>query len=251
MNITWDADKYTSNFQFVHEYGNQVMELLDLREGKSILDLGCGNGALTKKLSDLGASVIGMDASPELLEIAKKNYPELNFLQGDATQFTLDEKVDGIFSNAVFHWIDKELQKDMLNHAAQALKFGGEFVFEFGGHGNNKKIHRALEEVFHDCGLEYEMPLYFPTIGEYAPLLEEAGFKVEYAVLFDRLTELAGGDGLRDWIYMFVKKPFEGMNEGEKESIIQEAVARLKPELYRKGKWYADYVRIRFKAIKH
>lgn len=251
MNIKWDADKYTRDFSFVHQYGNSVTELIEADKNSKVLDLGCGNGALTKVLQDKGYSVIGLDASSELLQIAKEKYPDIDFLQGDATDFTLSKPVDVVFSNAVFHWINKDKQQDMLKCVYNALKDNGEFVFEFGGYGNNQKIHKALAEVFSEYGYCYEMPFYFPTIGEYAVLLENSGFEVRYAVLFDRLTELSGENGLKDWINMFVKTPFSVVKTNEeKEEITDKAVKALKNDLFIDGKWYADYVRIRMKAVK-
>lgn len=246
MNIKWDAKGYTDNFSFVHQYGGALLELVD-GDG-TVLDLGCGNGALTKKLAERGMKAIGMDASAELLEIARQNYPELSFIFGDATDLTLPEPVDVVFSNAVFHWIDAAKQEAMLNCVYRALKPGGQFVFEFGGKGNNAMIHAALAKAFAKRGLDYAVPFYFPSIGEYAPMLERAGFRVEFARLFDRPTELKGEGGLADWIRMFVKVPFEGIEE--KNEIIREAVESLRGELYHGGKWYADYVRIRMKAVK-
>lgn len=246
MNIKWDAKGYTDNFSFVHQYGGALLEMI-AREG-TVLDLGCGNGALTQKLSERGLKAIGLDASAELLEIARANYPNLTFIHGDATDFALDEPVDVVFSNAVFHWIDAMKQPSMLACVHRALKDGGQFVFEFGGHGNNARIHAALDKAFAKRGLKYAIPFYFPSIGEYAQMLEAAGFKVEYASLFDRPTELTGDDGLADWIRMFVKVPFEGVSQ--KDEIIREAVEGLRGELYQSGKWYADYVRIRMKAVK-
>ena len=137
MNIEWDADKYTAAFSFVHQYGNSVIELIDANKGSSVLDLGCGNGALTKTLQEKGYAVKGLDASKELLDIARKNYPSIEFMQGDATAFTLSEPADVVFSNAVFHWINQEQQQDMLKCVYNALKKNGQFVFEFGGYGNN------------------------------------------------------------------------------------------------------------------
>ena len=72
MNIQWDAEKYTSNFSFVHKYGNSVTELIEAPEGSRVLDLGCGNGALTGVLKDQGFQVIGLDDSKDLLSVAKK-----------------------------------------------------------------------------------------------------------------------------------------------------------------------------------
>lgn len=251
MNINWDAEKYTSDFSFVHQYGNSVMELIDADKNCTVLDLGCGNGALSKALQDKGYIVKGIDASKDLLNVAKKNLPNIEFMQADATSFSLSEPVDVVFSNAVFHWIDKERQQDMLKCVNNALKENGQFVFEFGGHGNNQLIHSALSKRFSEYKYNYSMPFYFPTIGEYATLLENTGFSVKYAVLFDRLTELKGEDGLKDWINMFVKTPFSDIHNADvKEAIIDKAVDDLRKVLYIDGKWFADYVRIRMKAIK-
>ena len=251
MNINWDADKYTSDFSFVHQYGESVTELIDVDNNSMLLDLGCGNGALTKALQDKGYIVKGIDASKELLDIARKNYPGIEFIQADATSFSLQEPVDVVFSNAVFHWIDKERQQSMLKCVHNALKENGQFVFEFGGYENNQLIHSALAKVFSEYGYIYKMPFYFPTISEYATLLENTGFRVKYAVLFDRPTELKGENGLKDWINMFVKTPFTVIeNEDVKEAMIDKAVDNLRDVLYKDGKWYADYVRIRMKAIK-
>lgn len=251
MNIKWDADRYTENFSFVHQYGNSVLELIDADQDSTILDLGCGNGALSKTLQDKGFAVKGIDASKELLDIARKNYPGIEFIQADATNFSLQEPVDVVFSNAVFHWIDKERQQDMLKCVYNALKENGQFVFEFGGCGNNQLIHGALAKIFSEYSYPYKMPFYFPTISEYSTLLENAGFRVRYAILFDRPTELTGENGLKDWINMFVKTPFSIIEtEQDKETIIDKVIEVLKNDLYIDNKWYADYVRIRIKAMR-
>lgn len=97
MNIEWNAEKYTEDFSFVHQYGNDVADLIDLKTGSTVLDLGCGNGALTEQLKNKGFHVIGIDASEELLNIARRNYPDTDFIKADATSFSLDESVDAVF----------------------------------------------------------------------------------------------------------------------------------------------------------
>ena len=248
MNIEWDAEGYKRDFSFVHQYGEDVLGLIEGGTEQRIVDLGCGNGALTKKLAEKGFSVMGIDASEDMLKLARQQYPELTFRQGDALTFTLEEKVDVIFSNAVFHWIDGEKQEQLLQNIASQLKPGGQLVCEFGGKGCAERVHAMLESCFSERGLSYRRVFYFPTIGEYAPILEKCGLRVEYAVLFDRPTPQKTEDGLRDWIHMFVKEPFQGIGEETKEEIIQETVDKLRPVLYHDSTWIVDYVRIRIRA---
>ena len=251
MNTHWDGEKYTLDFSFVHQYGESVTELIEADRNHTILDFGCGNGALSKVLYDKGYVVKGIDVSQELLGIARKNYPDIEFMQADATNFLLEQPVDVVFSNAVFHWIDREQQQSMLKCVYHALKKNGEFVFEFGGYGNNQLIHSMLKEVFSEYRYVYKMPFYFPTISEYTTLLENTGFRVKNAILFDRLTELKGENGLKDWLNMFVKTPFSVVdNEDEREEMKDRTVDNLRNILFKDGKWYADYVRIRMRAIR-
>lgn len=247
-NIKWDSNNYTRNFSFVHEYGQEVMNLLDCKTGMTVVDLGCGNGQLTKQLSDKGMDVIGIDQSEEMLTLARKSYPQIEFICADATSFTLDKKVDAIFSNAVFHWIDN--QDDLIRNIVEQLKEGGQLVCEFGGYGNTDLIHAALEREFQRRGLQYIRNFYFPTIGEYTSRLEAHGLQVRYAILFDRPTKQVGEDGLANWIRMFNMLPFQRLDKVEQEHIIQCVVDELRPVLFEDGNWYADYVRIRIKAIK-
>ena len=250
MNQEWNAEKYVSDFSFVSGYGNDVAELIDKEKVKSILDLGCGNGTLTDMLRKKGFRVIGMDSSAEMIEAARAQYPDIDFICGDAADLSLRDPVDAVFSNAVFHWINKERQPNMMECVYRALNGGGQFVFEMGGIGNNKLIHSALAKAFESAGMEYKMPFYFPSIGEYSSMLERAGFKVRYASLFDRPTALKGENGLRDWINMFINIPFSGVDEKTKSDIIRRAVETLSNELLKDGIWYADYVRLRIKAVK-
>lgn len=250
MNIQWDAGKYAQDFAFVPKYGEALLELLDRETVHTVLDLGCGGGALTEQLVQAGYAVCGMDADASQLKLARQRCPNVRFFQGDATDFSLETPVDAVFSNAVLHWIDRERQPDALRCISRALRAGGQFVFEMGGAGCGAQIHRALRRAFEGRGLAYHMPFYFPTIGEYAPLLEQAGLRVTYATLFDRPTTLKGEQGMEGWIRMFVKEPFAAIPPMLADEIIREAVEALRPSLYQNGVWTADYVRLRCKAEK-
>ncbi len=250
MNIAWNAEAYAQNFAFVPQHGTELIALLDKATAHTVLDLGCGNGVLTKRLSDEGFAVKGIDASDAQLQLARQHYPEISFCKGDATNFTLENPVDAVFSNAVLHWINREKHPEMLRCVCRALKTGGQFVFECGGFQNAAQIHTSLRQAFANRQLPYRFSCYFPTIGEYAPLLEQAGFQVTYAALFDRPTPLKGETGLADWIQMFIKEPFVGLSVDLQAEIVDETVEALRPSLYKNGIWIADYVRLRCKAIK-
>lgn len=248
MNIDWNAKLYKERFSFVPSYGEDVLKLLTVKPGSYVIDLGCGNGTLTEKLHSLGYKVTGIDASDAMLESARRDHPDLRFQQGDASSFHPEEPADAIFSNAVFHWIDAQKQQKMLVNIAKNLRPGGELVFEFGGHGCAEAVHSTLEQIFQEHGRTYLRMFYFPTIGQYAPLVENAGMRVEYAVLFDRPTPQKRT--LKDWIRMFDTKPFEDISEAEAEDIVNEAEERLRSRLMVDGIWYVDYVRIRMRARK-
>lgn len=251
MNITWDAKGYTSGFAFVHQYGEGVLDLIDAAPGSHVVDLGCGNGALSEKLIARGYRVTAIDASSDMLAQARALHPDIAFVQADATDFTLSEPADAIFSNAVFHWIDRDRQPLLAASLARNLRPGGQLVCEFGGYGCAERVHSALERAFAARGLTYPRVFYFPTIAQHAPILEAAGLRVTYAVLFDRPTPQQGEDGLERWIRMFVKAPFEGIAPDMQDAIIGEAVASLRETLRREdGTWFVDYVRIRIKAVK-
>lgn len=249
MNQNWNAEGYSSGFSFVYKYGEDVLNLLQ-GEIKSVLDLGCGTGILTNALAERGYDVLGLDASGEMLTKARESYPSLRFIQADAADFELEAPVDAVFSNACLHWIDSSRQQMMMKCVNRALKPGGQFVFEMGGYRCGGMIHDKLAEIFAQHGREYVMPFYFPKIGEYAGLLDDAGLTVKYAVLFDRPTKLSGDNGLADWIRMFVNRPFEGIAEDEHEEIIRETVEGLMDRLCDGGVWYADYTRLRMRAVK-
>ncbi len=250
MNIKWDAGTYTDNFSFVHRYGEDVTGLIDAGPDSLVVDLGCGNGALTEKIHGMGYRVLGIDASADMVSQAKRMHPELEFKVGDATEFTLDEKADVIFSNAVFHWIDADKQDRLAENLSANLKPGGSLVCEFGGRGCAETVHAALERNFGKRGLDYKRAFYFPTIGEYAPILERAGLRVDHAVLFDRPTPQKSESGLEGWIRMFVKTAFLNVPKETADAIIRETVDELYGTLYKDGIWFVDYVRIRLRARK-
>ncbi|MDY7081861.1 MAG: hypothetical protein SXQ77_05505, partial [Halobacteria archaeon] len=121
---------------------------------------------------------------------------------------------------------------------------------EMGGNGNISTIISALEDELSARDYDYTNPWYFPRLGEYTSLLENTGFEVRYARLFDRPTRLKGDDGLRNWLEMFGDTFFAEVPGDEADEIIDAVEDELRDELYdaENGDWVADYRRLRFVA---
>lgn len=209
MNITWQAENYKDNFSFVHQYGEDVLNLITGDTKQFVVDLGCGNGVLTQKLSERGFRVLGIDDSSEMLAIARQQYPDLEFLQGNAVNFQLKEKADVIFSNAVFHWIDGNRQEEMLRNLSCQLKPGGQLVCEFGGKGCAEQVHAALEELFRERGLSYLRFFYFPGIGSILLLWKNAGSRLLTPFFSTGLLRRKTKTGWRNGSACSIKSPLK------------------------------------------
>ena len=248
--MKWDTEFYDRKHSFVTKYGEDVLALLDAKPGERILDVGCGSGHLTKQIADAGAEVIGIDSSPDMIATAKATYPSLKFLVADASGFSFDQPFDAIFSNAALHWVERA--EEAVICMARALKPGGRFVIEMGGKGNIAGIATELERAIRrQHGREVKATNYFPSIGEYASLLEKHGIEVTSAVLFDRPTKLEGGEeGLANWIRMFRRELLAVYSDEEQQAIFAEVKTALRERLFRDGDWFADYRRLRIVAFK-
>jgi trans-aconitate methyltransferase len=246
----WDPALYDQKHSFVFEYGRSLVSLLNPQAGERILDLGCGPGQLTRAISESGADVIGIDNSAKMIATARAHYPELKFEQADARSFTFPYLFDAIFSNAALHWIlDAE---SVVRCISRSLRPGGRFVAEFGGKRNIGRIEDALRETLRRYGRGDEGAWwYYPTIAEYAALLERHGLIVTFATLQDRLTKLEDGEaGLRNWIEMFKGELFSDIDPIKKAEILTSVENKLRPTLFGEGCWHADYRRLRIVAFK-
>ena len=246
----WDASLYQKNYGFIWQYGENLIDLLAPQPGERILDLGCGTGQLTTKIAKTGAEVVGIDRSPEMIATARQNYPELLFEVADARQLQFSQPFDAVFSNAVLHWI---LEPDAaIRSIHQALKPGGRFVAEFGGKGNVNGVVTALKEALVALGCSIDSNLwYFPSISDYTTRLEQHGFEVTYAALFDRPTALESGEtGLVNWLQMFAEKFIGGLPNEQQTEVMRSIETRLRPLFFQNGIWTIDYRRIQIRAIR-
>ncbi|MBM3726064.1 MAG: class I SAM-dependent methyltransferase [Acidobacteria bacterium] len=247
MSQSWDAGLYQSQHAFVWKAGEDLVAMLDPKPGEWVLDLGCGTGQLTALIARSGARVVGADHSAAMLEKARANAPGVEFVEADAASFRFDQQFDAVFSNAVLHWVKDA--EDAVCAIADALRPGGRFVAEFGGFGNTRRVLEAVERASARLGRTVESPWYYPTIGEYAAILERRGLEPELMMLFPRDSVLDDPeDGLRNWLRMFGARLMAGIPAEEIEEFLRLVEDDARPALRRDGRWFIDYRRLRLKA---
>lgn len=251
--ITWNANLYDEQHHFVSDFGQDLVSLLAPEKGEKILDAGCGTGTLAGEIATMGADVQGIDLSPTMIEKAKAAYPHIPFQVADLTDFELDQRFDAVFSNATLHWVKPPEAALLCIH--RHLVPGGRLVFEMGGHKNVAHIIRAIQQALQENGYKGRIDetgsWYFPSVAQYTTLLEQQGFEVQMVQYFERPTRLNGLDGMAKWIEMFGLYLFEGIEDNNAvEHLIQVAVEKLRPTHFRDGQWWADYRRLRIKAVK-
>jgi SAM-dependent methyltransferase len=237
----------SNDVRFIRDYGLRVIELLDPSVGESILDLGCGDGQLSAVLEAKGARVTGVDIDASMLDTARNRGIDARFMDGQALDFPAE--FDAVFSHASIHWMP-EVDK-VFAGVWRALKSGGRFVAETGSHRNIAAIHTAMiaSLLQFDVAPERIPRFYYPAADECCDLLEASGFAVTTIQAFPRPTPLPGG--MRAWFQMFGQPFFHTVQEDRREEAMAYAERLLGPVLRTgRGDWVADYVHLRFKAIK-
>jgi len=264
----WNSNLYDGSYAFVSELGKAMIDLLQPQQKERIIDLGCGTGDLAAKIAGSGATVVGIDASYDMLRKAREKwtgaFPDIRFEQADILDLSRYSGFDAAFSNATLHWIPEASQA--AKQIAGVLKQGGRFVAEFGGYRNVEQISRFLTEAAAAAGLSIEYPWYYPKADEYRAVLEEVGFEVQMLQWFRRPTDL-GPDGLANWYSMFVKGWWNPVihedDKGRDDSAVRyrerQSFEHIRDEVFktavdnyarsRNGNT-ADYVRLRVVATK-
>ena len=241
----WSADRYRYNAWFTPALATDVVALLNVQSDEHVLDLGCGEGTLTEELVARGAKLVGIDTSPEFLEAAHSRGVRARYMDAQALEF------NGIF-DAVFSHASLHLMPDadaVIRGVYRALRAGGRFVGEFGGHGHVAAIGVAVRAVGARRGIPEEPPLFYPTADEYRAKLEAGGFTVETIALIPRPTPLP--TGIEGWLATFERPMLKELTLEEQDEVIAEIADRLRPVLCDStGTWTADFVHLRFSARK-
>jgi SAM-dependent methyltransferase len=244
---SWDPPRYERNARFVSDLGAQVVDLLAPSAGERILDLGCGDGALTEKLVAMGCEIVGVDGSAAQVEAARARGLDARVMDGERLAF--ENEFDAVFSNAAMHWMKRA--DDVIAGVRRALRSGGRFVGEFGGHGCVETIRRAIHGALLRRGIDPERvdPWYFPTAEEYGGNLRAAGLEVLSIVLISRPTPLPGD--ITGWLDTFCESFTSALPASARPAFVDEVRDGLRPSLCdAEGNWTADYMRLRFAARK-
>ena len=221
------------------------VDALGAIEDLDVLDLGCGDGALTQRLVARGARVVAVDASEDLVAAAQKNGIDARVIDGRELPFEND--FDIVFSHAALHWMKPP--QAVLRGVMRALKSGGRFIADMGGAGNVAFEATALEAALDRRGLDGKAanPWFFPTLEEYGDLLATAGFRVDAIELFERPTPI--DSDIEGWLATFAETFLRQVDPAERTIVIAEVADSLRPHLCDSaGQWTLDYVRLRFDA---
>nr|WP_294171087.1 class I SAM-dependent methyltransferase [uncultured Sphingomonas sp.] len=246
---SWDAAEYARVGGFVSRLGGAALDLLDPRQGERILDVGCGEGALTQQIVDRGATVVGIDSSPSMVEAACARGLDARLMDAAAMSFAAE--FDAGFSNAALHWM---LDRQAAAAAVfRALKPGARFAGEMGGQGNLAKLRAAIRAELSERGYPVPPadPQWYPSPAEFAAVYRAAGFADVRAELIERPTLLE--HGVAAWVLTFRAGWLDAAKvpETERPALAQAIEKRLEATLRDPGgRWFADYIRLRFSMRK-
>lgn len=178
----FDGNKYKAASAHQKEWGAKLIQELNISGTERILDLGCGDGALTAQLAALAprGAVLGIDASHGMIDAAQSHRAgNLSFEVRDINGLNFENEFDIIFSNATLHWIKDH--EALLGNVLRALKTGGVLKFNFAGDGNCANFFDVVKEAmrlpqFARYFSGFAWPWYMPAVEEYELLVRDIPF---------------------------------------------------------------------------
>ena len=263
--IQWNAADYAANSAVQQTWARELIAKLKLRGDEHILDVGCGDGKVTAELARAvpRGSVIGADASAEMIGFARKTFPaseisNLKFQITDARKIggvAATHPFDLIFSNAALHWVDDH--EAFLRGAASVLQSGGQLVVSCGGKGNAHDVFLALRpemRLKRWCRFFRRMPMpyFFHAPGDYEKWLPKFGFKIHALKLAPKDATYDGATGFATWLRTtwmpFVQRVPENLREEFIAAVTSRYVAKHPPD--EAGQVHVRMVRLEIEAEK-
>ena len=176
------ANKYDSTWaSSTRQFIPPLLEAADVSAKMSILDVGCGPGYVSAAAAERGAVPIGLDFSSEMIAIAKKMWPGIEFREGDAQNLPFqDANFDRVVANfALLHLTNPERA---MAEAARVLKPGGRFAFTTWAKISENPFVKLVDDAIQahanlDVDLPPGPPFYlYKNEDEFRKALERAGF---------------------------------------------------------------------------
>jgi trans-aconitate methyltransferase len=258
----WNAADYAANSAQQQAWARELIARLKLRGDERVLDVGCGDGKVTAEIARAvpEGSVIGIDASPQMIEFAQATFPpgkvaNLEFRVMDARWIQLTPSFDLVFSNAALHWISDH--EAFLRGAAACLRSGGRLITSCGGKGNAQDIFVALRPVmrlprWRNYFRKMEAPYFFYAPEDYQRWLPECGFEAGSARLAPKDAVYDGPAGfaavLRTTWLPYTQRVPEPLREEFIAAIVERYVARHSPDA--DGRVHVRMVRLEIDAVK-
>jgi trans-aconitate 2-methyltransferase len=260
--IAWNAAAYAANSVVQHTWARELIVRLGLCGDEHILDVGCGDGKVTAEIARAlpRGSVTGADASPQMIEFAKKNFttkefPNLRFRVMDARKIKFDRQFDLVFSNAALHWVDDH--QAILRGAAAVLKPGGRLVVSCGGKGNAHDVFVALRpemrlKRWREFFRRMPTPYFFYAPADYEKWLPRFGFQITRLELTPKDAAYFGAEGFATWLRTtwipYVQRVPENLREEFIAAVTQRYVAKHPPDA--ENKVHVRMVRLEIDAVK-
>lgn len=252
----FDGEKYRKASRHQKEWGRGLITELALKGTESILDLGCGDGVLTRMMADAvpKGNVLGIDASEGMIAEAEKlACGNLEFMHMDINRIDFENEFDVIFSNAALHWVRNH--RRLLRAAHRALKLGGVILWDFGSAGNCDNfigvIHEKMaEEKYRSCFAGFEWPWFMPSRQQYEKMAAHAGFADLTVEEVNRDRYFASAEEMIRWIDQPSIVPFIGcvpdrLKADFRRDVIEEMMRRV---LQEDGTCFETFRRLKVRA---
>lgn len=226
--------------------GEAVLTLLDPKPGERILDMGCGLGGLAQEMVEMGCEVVAIDVNAQAVAATRQRHVDARLMNAEAMTFR--DEFDAVFSNASLHWMRHPNRA--LEGVARALKKGGRFVGETGDRDNLKNVISAVQTALERRGIEIENlhPWLFYSKENLTGMIEGHGMTMQSIESIDRPMVLPGTVG--EWLSVYADNYLSSLHPKERAAFLDEVMALARPALFQDGRWIADYVRLRFHAVK-
>lgn len=249
----WNAEVYDKIGTPMRGWAQAVIDDLGLKGDETVLDAGCGSGSVTldlwQKMKD--GKIYALDSSLDMISKLRSTLEERGItniipMQADLTRFTLNEQVDVVFSNAVFHWIQDDA--GLFGSLARATKPGGRLRAQCGGGENIKKLMAATREVEKRVPYAEHLsgrvePRKYRTEQQAVDALQRNGWKNARANLFPSPVEFDDVDSAVLYLKTIIlQQQASALPEELSEQFLREVIDEV---IIRHGApFVADYVRL-------